>query len=424
MPPVRPEPTKIRARWVVPVSRPPVADGVVTVAGGRVVAVGSDKGDASAHDLGDVILLPGLVNAHTHLEFSDLAQPLGEPRMPFAAWIGRVVERRRGRAVAVAGDEVRLAEQRAGAIAAGLAESAAAGVVAVGEIASHPWLGVLSPEHTSAVDGIIFQELLGLAGDRQESIVAAAREHLDSSPPGDWDLGLSPHAPYTVRPELVARACQMSAESQTPVAMHLAESPAELELLASHSGELVELLRSLEAWHPAAIPRGIEPADYLNMLAKAHRALVIHGNFLTPRDWRYLAERRNTMSVVYCPRTFAYFGHGRYPLAEMLAAGVRVAVGTDSRASNPDLSVLAELRHAARVHPELAPETILDLGTRASAEALGIEQDFGSIEPGKLARFAVVPVSPDASDPVEWLLRDTRSGGFQPPASSRTFPAG
>jgi cytosine/adenosine deaminase-related metal-dependent hydrolase len=407
MPPVRAEPTKIRARWVVPVSRPPIANGVVTVAGGRVVAVGGDKGDVSAHDLGDVILLPGLVNAHTHLEFSDLAQPLGEPRMPFAAWIGRVVEHRRKQAAAVAGDEAILAEQRAAAIAAGLAESAAAGVVAVGEIASGPWPGVLSPEHTSAVDGVIFQELLGLAGDRQESIIAAAREHLDSSPPGDWDLGLSPHAPYTVPPELVARACQLSSESQTPVAMHLAESLAELELLASHSGELVELLRSLEAWHPAAIPRGIEPADYLTMLAAAHRALVIHGNFLTPRDWRNLAERRKSMSVVYCPRTFAYFGHGRYPLAEMLAAGVRVAVGTDSRASNPDLSVLAELRQVARVHPEVSPESILAMGTLLSAEALGVEEDFGSIEPDKLARFATVPVGPVISDPVEWLLRGT-----------------
>ncbi len=404
---------KIRARWVVPVGQPPIADGVVTIADDRVVEVGNGTSDAVVRDLGDVILLPGLVNAHTHLEFSDLRLPLGEPRMPFAAWIGRVVEHRRAQAAAADGNASLLEKRRAAAIAAGLAESSAAGVVAVGEIATAEWPTELDPEGPSAVGGVIFRELLGLAGDRQAAIAATAEQHLAGSPPPGWQHGLSPHAPYTVRPDLVARSCQLSVVTHAPIAMHLAESLAELELLASHSGELVELLRSLDAWHPATIPRGIEPADYLSMLAQAHRALVIHGNFLTPRDWRYLAERKGTMSVVYCPRTFAYFGHGRYPLAEMLAAGVRVAVGTDSQASNPDLSVLAELRQVARAHPELSPESILALGTLASAEALGIKPDFGSIEPGKLARFAVVPLGTEVTDPVEWLLHGTDTSASQ-----------
>ena len=106
--------------------------------------------------------------------------------------------------------------------------------------------------------------------------------------------GISPHAPYTVSPDLVQKVCELSAKERFPVAMHLAESLAELELLASHSGPLVELLQSMKAWHPGAIPRGIAPRDYLELLATAHRALVIHGNFL---DRRRLAIPRRAIAT-------------------------------------------------------------------------------------------------------------------------------
>src|SRR5205823_10181172 len=114
------------------------------------------------------------------------------------------------------------------------------------------------------------------------------------------------------------------------------------------------------------------PLDYLQTLATAHRALVIHGNYLAADEIQLLAAHRDCMSVVYCPRTHAYFGHEHYPLSQMLAAGVRVAVGTDSRASNPDLRLLAELRYIARHHPAIPRDVILRQGTLAGAEALGI----------------------------------------------------
>jgi cytosine/adenosine deaminase-related metal-dependent hydrolase len=215
--------------------------------------------------------------------------------------------------------------------------------------------------------------------------------------------GISPHAPYTVSPELVRSVAALSKAERFPVAMHLAESRDELELLASHRGKFVELLTSIGAWHPAAIPQGIQPRDYLGLLAGAHQSLVIHGNYLTPSDWQFLAERRAAMSVVYCPRTHAYFGHEPYSLAGMLAAGVRVAVGTDSLASNPDLSLIAELRQIARQHPDVPPEQILYLGTLAGAEALGLAERLGSITTGKKARLAVARVG-DTSDPQAAIL--------------------
>lgn len=388
-----------RARWVHPIETPRIRDGVVRVASGRIVSVGKYVPGELVTDLGDVALLPAFINAHTHLEFSLLEQPLGRLQMPFAEWIGEVVAFRRK--LAAAGTD--FAAYSAHAVAAGLRESAEAGVAAVGEIATLNW--PRQPFETSdSLQGTLFLELLGPAPERIEPLYAAAVEHVSAKPAGSFRRGLSPHAPYTTHPDLLQKICRLSAEKQVPLAMHLAESIEELELLRSHSGPLVERLKELSAWHPGSLPRGIGPIDYLKMLSIAHQALVIHGNFLAREEMDFIAARRDKMSVVYCPRTQAYFPHGPYPLADMLARGVRVAIGTDSRASNPDLSVLSELRQIARAHPETATEEIVKMGTLLGAEALGLEQELGSLVPGKSAAFAVVPVPPGSVDTSELLF--------------------
>jgi cytosine/adenosine deaminase-related metal-dependent hydrolase len=174
--------------------------------------------------------------------------------------------------------------------------------------------------------------------------------------------------------------------------MHLAETRDELRLLHSADGPLVDWLSALGFWDPAAVPRGIRAMDYLHAMAKAHRAVVVHGNYLDRQELDWLARHRDRMGVVYCPRTHSFFGHAPYPLGEMLAAGVRVSLGTDSRASNPDLSLLAEMRHAARQHPRLAPDAIFRLGTLSGAESLGRQARVGSLAPGKQADFLVIGI--------------------------------
>ncbi|HND56124.1 MAG TPA: amidohydrolase family protein, partial [Pirellulaceae bacterium] len=306
----------------------------------------------------DAALLPALVNPHTHLEFSGCSTPLGEPGDSFAAWLHQVISRRR-ESFAVETDELR-AQRRRESVASGVAESRAASVAAVGDIATPGWPADVLPS-ADELQIVVFLEMLGLRPDRVATLQAAAREHVMNASGRNGDepriemsgqgpaatvstatrysliRGLSPHAPYTVSPDLVAWAASLSAETNAPLAMHLAESFDEYELISAHSGQLVDVLREFEAWNPAAVPRGIRWRDYLELLAHAARALVVHGNLLGPDDWRILADQRETMSVVYCPRTHARFRHGAYPLAEMLAAGVRVTVGTDSRATNPDL---------------------------------------------------------------------------------------
>ena len=395
----------LQARWIVPIDRPPIAGGIVSVADGRIVAVGENVSGRPPTDLGDVALLPGFVNAHTHLEFSLLEKPLGTPGMPFADWIAQVVGWRRHLAEQFAGDSPRMQAYRRSAIAAGLAESRAAGVAAVGEIAM-PACPLDAYSQVAGISVVALLELLGWAEERVQPLMDLAESHVSAARAAARVFpGLCPHATYSVHPQLLRQACALSAAEQFPVAMHVAESRQELELLESHAGPLVDLLVKLGAWVPSAMPRGARPLDYLETLQNAHRALIIHGNYLTTEEIEFIAARREQMSVVYCPRTHAFFGHEPYPLAEMLRAGVRVAIGTDSRASNPDLSVLAELRILANQCPRPAPAAIVEMGTLAGAAALGIEADFGSIAVGKRAQFAAIPIVERRRDPCRQVLQ-------------------
>ncbi|MEZ6113341.1 MAG: amidohydrolase family protein [Pirellulaceae bacterium] len=264
---------RYRARWLFPIDRPPIAGGVLTVRDGFIVEIAADS-DEPVTDLGDVAILPALINAHTHLEFSDLAEPLGTAREPLPTWIRRVVAHRRSQPA----DEPQQLRSREQAHAAGLSESAAAGVAAVGEIATPGWPE--PPYREAAIGGVVFLELLGLAEERLEPLLQLAREHLQRHPSQAadcppqpawprWLPGLSPHAPYTVHPRLLAEACQLAAARQVPVAMHLAESREELELLANGRGAMRELLESLGAWRDQVIPAGTRIIDYLRPLATA-----------------------------------------------------------------------------------------------------------------------------------------------------------
>lgn len=383
----------LQARYVFPVAGEPLPRGVVAIRGERIAAVGRTPAACAPIDLGNVAILPGLVNAHTHLEFSDLATPLGEPGMAMPEWIRRVVEFRRQRA----------GDPRA-SIRKGLQEIVRRGTTLVAEIARPDW--PVAEMDRCPLDAIVFVECIGLGAQRARANLDTARRHLDlRSPERRWQPAVSPHAPYTVHPELLSGLISLAAGAEAPIAFHLAESREELELLHDGRGALADLLCELGAWDPQAIAPGTRPLDYLRSLASSKRALVIHGNYLDAEERNFVAAHAQRLAVVYCPRTHAYFAHAPYPLAEMLAAGVPVALGTDSRASNPDLDMLEEMRFVARQHPGVPPWLALELGTLRGARALGCQDDCGSLQPGKYAHLTIVTL-PDheARDPHALVL--------------------
>jgi cytosine/adenosine deaminase-related metal-dependent hydrolase len=380
----------LQARIVFPVDRPPIEHGFVTIDGERIVAVGAEAAADEVIDLDAVALLPGLVNAHTHLEFSHLSRPLGAPGMPLADWI-RLVIAERGQSD----------DSRDKAIAAGLRESIRYGVTTIGEILA----GNASPAYGEA-DVTAFLEVIGFSRARAHSALAAAIERIDEfkRTVNRMRLGVSPHAPYTVSPELLKQLVGLACERGFPIAMHLAESADELELLESGIGRFQELLDERSMWDDGAIPSGSRPLDYLRLLAESPRTLVIHGNFLDEEERAWLAANSERMSLIYCPRTHSYFFHPPLPLSQLLAIGVRVALGTDSRASTPDLDLLAEMRHVARLHPQLDPHDILRMGTLNGALALGREHEVGRIAPGTLANLVAIPLPEDAGAGASDLL--------------------
>jgi cytosine/adenosine deaminase-related metal-dependent hydrolase len=387
-----------RARYLFPVTSPPLRDAVLTC-DHLIRAVGQNVSGKPAVDLGNVAIVPALINAHAHLELSEFAAPLGDPARGFPAWIREVVAWRRVQAQSHSPEE--LANRRRAAIHRGELESAAAGVHVVGDIAS----SVDAPQPLHVPKRYLFREILGLRTAREEELFQHAQNFLKSRQGG---VGISPHAPYTVGIDLLARLAKLSAQRHVPLAMHLAESAEELELLRSHSGAFYALLTELEAWDPAAFPRGINVLEYLKILAQGHRALVIHGNYLTSSEIDFIAAAAEKLSVVYCPRTHAYFRHSRYPLVELLAKEVNVALGTDSRASNPDLNLWNEMRYVADAFPEISLDAILRMGTVNGADALGLSR-CGDLRENAYAGLAIVDLpDDDATDPHE-LLFDARS---------------
>jgi cytosine/adenosine deaminase-related metal-dependent hydrolase len=188
-----------------------------------------------------------------------------------------------------------------------------------------------------------------------------------------------------------------------PAAVHLAETEAELTLLSERAGPFVPFLQDLGVWEPKGLAKSME--NVLSRFKSPSLVLFVHGNYLNPT-----APIPSNGSIVYCPRTHAAFGHPVHPFRELLARGVRVALGTDSLASNPDLSILEEARFLHRRYPDLPGEVLLRMATLTGAEALGWQKETGSLTPGKSADVVVLPLpDQDDVDPYRLVLSSERA---------------
>jgi cytosine/adenosine deaminase-related metal-dependent hydrolase len=232
-------PVTLLARWLLPLSAAPIEGGWIRIERGRIAAIGRREPPGIVHDLGDAIILPGLVNAHTHLEFSDIDQPL-DPAGGLPSWIERVVALRRSRAA-----DVDLEAARAHrAIRCGLAESAAAGVTTIGEIATAAPLAAYAQAGPRVR---VYREGLGLSADMATATCRAVRRDLDRLNAAGVPTGVSPHAPYSVAAPLGRRLVAAAVARGLPVAMHILESKDEGDLVATGSGRFRAVLESLAA---------------------------------------------------------------------------------------------------------------------------------------------------------------------------------
>jgi cytosine/adenosine deaminase-related metal-dependent hydrolase len=365
----------LTARWIFPVDAPPLKDGTITICGERIQSVDLHGRRHADEDLGNVAILPGFVNAHTHLDLSGLKNQI-EPGIDFLQWLRMIVAYRRSLTL----------EKTTKNIQAGIDECMEYGTTLVGDISSQGLSWPLLVE--SPIRSVVFYELLGLPMERAERAEREAQVWLNEHPAtATCRPGVSPHAPYSVRASLFEATFQMARHNRVPLATHLAETPEELELLKHRRGPFVDFLQELGVWDPEGLVGG--PEEIFRLGSLLPNFLVIHGNYLSDHS---PLTTHHSPTVVYCPRTHAAFGHSPHPFQEVLAQGRRVALGTDSLASNPDLDVLAEARFVHDLYPNVPGDTLLRMITLSGAEALGWEKETGSLTPDKSADLVVLPL--------------------------------
>jgi cytosine/adenosine deaminase-related metal-dependent hydrolase len=380
-----------RAAWVCPIAQPPFRNGWVAVRDGWIVGLGSeaDAPPCEARDLGAVAVLPGLVNAHTHLELSWLRGRV-PPAATFVDWIKQLFLTRGGRSERLGDPKV------TDAASATAQEMREAGTAAVGDISNS--LATVEPIRTTGLRGLVFHELLGFNLPTGQSVIdtrplraTAARVGGDAV-----RVSLAPHAPYSVSPELF-RAIRAEVDgSGVPItSVHLGESQSEVDFLRDGSGPWPGILRWVGSERPGWAPPGLSPVAYLDELRMLDaRPLVVHAVQLPDADLRRLAEIGCT--VVTCPRSNQWVGVGMPPIARFYAAGLEVAVGTDSLASVGDVNLFSELATMRWLAPSVPARALLASATRVGAEALGLGAELGTIEVGKRAELIAV-TTPDAA---------------------------
>jgi aminodeoxyfutalosine deaminase len=400
-----------RAEWVLPIGVPPIRNGWVAVDEGRILSAGGPGNPPPLHstalswepDAGSRTLeaiLPGLVNAHTHLELSYLHGRIA-PARRFGDWVRGIMAARQQYPDPCDPTIV-------GAARAAIDAARATGTALFGDVSNT--LATVPLLQAAGVPSQVFFELLGFDEPDPAGRVEAARQRADAAAGGCVRVSLAPHAPYSVSAALFRTIrADLDAHPGTVTSVHLGETSEEVEFLRCGTGDIRRVLEELGRWPSAWQPPGVGPVEYLTGLGVLDaRMLVVHGVQLRAEDAARL--RALPATVVSCPRSNAYVGAGSPPLAMLYELGVTVAFGTDSLASTYDLNVFEELREARRIAPQVSASRLLESATLAGARALGFGDRFGSIEAGKDAALIAVRIPKDVTDVEEYLV----SGGVSP----------
>lgn len=397
----------LRARAVYPVAAPPIEDGAVFVAGQKIRSVTPWK-TLRPHlrekvvDLGDVVLLPGLVNAHCHLDYSDMVGEIPPPKT-FTGWIGAITVFRGAWGYSdYARSWLRGAHQ--------LLKS---GVTTVGDIESMP---DLLPDVWEATPLRVFSflEMTGIKARRApKDILREAVAKIESLQHARNRAGLSPHAPYSTLPELLQRTARLAQKRNWRVSVHVAESQEEYDMFRHARGAMHEWLKR-NGRDPADCGQGSPVAHLARQKLLGENVLAIHVNCLGRGDATVLAK--NQTSVVHCPRSHDYFKHPPFQRARLAGAGVNICLGTDSLATvrmpdkqAPVLDLFVELRALASRDKTASPATLLEMATVNGARALGLAGKIGVLSPGAYADVIALPFTGKFTDLREAMLHHTGS---------------
>jgi len=396
-------PFMLRARVVLPMTGPPIADGAVIIRGRRIVAVGrwrELRGNTGARvrDLGEVVLLPGLVNAHCHLDYTHMAGHLPPPKV-FTDWLKAITELKAG----WRGEDYEASWREGARMLLHHGTTTVADIEVVPELLRRLWrqtpLRILS-----------FIELIGLGRRRPiQEVLDEAMQHLAILKHPRCRAGLSPHAPYSTVPDLLRGAAEAAGRRRCRLAIHAAESALEHLMFRSAQGEMYRWLQ--RSGRDMSDCGNQSPVQHLHQCGcLGPNVLAVHANYLEPVDVKLLA--RTGTHVVHCPRSHAYFRHDPFPLRRLQRAGVNVCLGTDSLASVyrsrrqvVELNLFDEMRALAARESWLSPRAVLRMATINGARALGLAGLVGQISPGAHADLIAVPLKTACRDVWEAVLR-------------------
>jgi len=375
----------ITARWIIPVDGVPLEWGQIHIEGEVITSILKASSNKIDENLGEVVVLPGLVNAHTHLDLSGFPSDK-KNGANFLDWIDSVISFRSSRS----------SEQIKQDISLGITQSLKAGICLVGDISSGGTSWDLLSQ--SYLGGVVYYELLGLKKERAQSSLEAflnwkstLKHHSYLRP------GVSPHSPYSVRSQLL----DFAVEQDLPLQMHLAETFQEVELLQTQRGIFADWLILKNGFDESGFSRSI--LSVLQTLDRNPQSIIVHGSYL--QDFN-----NKKRQLIYCPRTYEFFNGKSHPMPEMLKAGWKIALGTDGISSNPDLNVLNEARFVRKVNPEISAENIIKMITINAAALLRLDRQNGSLTRGKQANFSCFPFESNGpSDPLENLLLGNQS---------------
>jgi aminodeoxyfutalosine deaminase len=390
----------LRARLLLPITSPPIENGAVLVFRDRIAVAGAWKSlprklisaARQTFDLGDVVVLPGLVNAHCHLDYTAMAG-LWPPPKKFTDWIPRMLA---AKAEWSYSDYARSWLQGANMLLQ-------SGTTTVADIEAAP---ELLPEvwDSTPLRMISFLELTGVRSRRDPvEILGDAIRKMESLDHPRCATALSPHAPYSTTPELLRLCARAAQEKKLRVAVHVAESEQEFDMFTHARGEMFDWLKrngrdNSDCGHGSPFLH----LDKTGLMANGN-FLAIHANYLGEGDLPMLARR--TMNVVHCPRSHDYFKHAKFPLEQWLGAKANVCLGTDSLATVTkaekevlELNLFHEMQAFSRANPAVAPETILKMATVNGARALGMAGKIGELTSHSFADMIAIPFNGRAAD--------------------------